>query len=88
MPEMSKPHKELRDRRSAKRDRMSHSSAKLMKNFGKAKKGGGGGKGTWGKVGDEMYIPEMDPGDPCYEHDQVSKISTHSVRCHTIIFPI
>eukprot|EP00941_MAST-03F_sp_MAST-3F-sp1_P002098 g2098.t1 len=57
-------------RKGSKRDRIAHSSAATMKNYGGAKKGGGGGKHTWGRAGDEINIPEMDPGDPCYEHEE------------------
>ena len=29
--------------------------------------GGAGGKGTWGKLGDEMDLPWVDPNDPNYD---------------------
>ena len=32
-------------------------------------KGGAGGKGTWGKFGDEMDLPWVDPRDPNYDSD-------------------
>lgn len=41
---------------------------------GAPKKGGAGGKGTWGKPGDEVNEPPIDPNDPDYvseEEDQV-----------------
>ena len=31
--------------------------------------GGAGGKGTWGKLGDEMELPWVDPNDPNYDSD-------------------
>ena len=31
--------------------------------------GGGGGKGTWGKLGCELELPWVDPKDPNYESD-------------------
>ena len=33
------------------------------------KKGGAGGKGTWGKLGCELELPWIDPNDPNYESD-------------------
>jgi programmed cell death protein 4 len=36
---------------------------------GLPKKGGGGGKGTWGKLGCELELPWVDPKDPNYESD-------------------
>lgn len=36
---------------------------------GLPKKGGAGGKGTWGKLGDEMDLPWVDPNDPNYDSD-------------------
>merc|ERR1712002_500165 len=36
---------------------------------GLPKKGGAGGKGTWGKLGDEMELPWVDPNDPNYDSD-------------------
>ena len=32
--------------------------------------GGAGGKGTWGKLGDEMDLPWVDPNDPNYDSDR------------------
>jgi len=37
---------------------------------GLPKKGGAGGKGTWGKLGDEMELPWVDPRDPNYDSDR------------------
>merc|ERR1711936_153091 len=37
---------------------------------GLPKKGGAGGKGTWGKLGDEMELPWVDPNDPNYDSDR------------------
>ena len=31
--------------------------------------GGAGGKGTWGKLGDELDLPWVDPSDPNYDSD-------------------
>jgi len=36
---------------------------------GLPKKGGAGGKGTWGKLGDEIDLPWVDPNDPNYDSD-------------------
>jgi len=36
---------------------------------GLPKKGGAGGKGTWGKLGDELELPWVDPSDPNYDSD-------------------
>jgi len=36
---------------------------------GLPKKGGAGGKGTWGKLGDELDLPWVDPSDPNYDSD-------------------
>ena len=36
---------------------------------GLPKKGGAGGKGTWGKLGCELELPWVDPNDPNYESD-------------------
>uniref|UniRef100_A0A0K2T795 Programmed cell death protein 4 n=2 Tax=Lepeophtheirus salmonis TaxID=72036 RepID=A0A0K2T795_LEPSM len=36
---------------------------------GLPKKGGGGGKGTWGKLGCELELPWVDRNDPNYESD-------------------
>lgn len=37
-----------------------------VKNRGRPKKGGGGGKGTWGKPGDELEPAVMDKGMLCW----------------------
>jgi len=35
------------------------------------KKGGAGGKGTWGKPGDEYWMSDfIDPDDPIYDPDE------------------
>lgn len=37
-------------------------------------KGGGGGKGTWGKGGlDDLYIPKMSPKDPAFDDQEENK---------------
>lgn len=38
--------------------------------YGSPKKGGGGGKGTWGKGGlGDLYVPKMSPKDPAFDPD-------------------
>ena len=39
--------------------------------------GGAGGKGTWGKLGDELELPWVDPNDPNYdsENDEDSSLN-------------
>ena len=37
---------------------------------GLPKKGGAGGKGTWGKLGDEMELPWVNSRDPNYDSDR------------------
>ena len=37
---------------------------------GLPKKGGAGGKGNWGKLGDEMELPWVDPRDPNCDSDR------------------
>lgn len=46
-------------------------SRKSRSGFGRGlpKKGGAGGKGTWGKLGCELELPWVDPNDPNYESD-------------------
>jgi len=46
-------------------------SRKSRSGFGRGlpKKGGAGGKGTWGKLGCELELPWIDPNDPNYESD-------------------
>jgi len=42
--------------------------------YGSPKKGGGGGKGTWGKGGlDDLYVPKMSPKDPGFDEIEDSK---------------
>jgi len=40
---------------------------------GLPKKNGGGGKGTWGKFGDELNLPWVDKNDPNYDSDEELK---------------
>lgn len=54
--------------RSAK-DRAQDRRPKNMKGSGKPKKGGGGGKGTWGKNGAVYEEESNDPHDPNYDSD-------------------
>merc|ERR1712198_319225 len=44
---------------------------------GLPKKGGAGGKGTWGKFGDEMDLPWVDPRDPNYgsDHEEAAEVA-------------
>lgn len=37
-----------------------------------AKKGGGGGKGTWGRPGDEAKNADLDPNDPNFDPDEAA----------------
>jgi len=54
---------------------------------GLPKKGGAGGKGTWGKLGDEMDLPWVDPNDPNYdsagEEGEVKK--TKNIKLNTLV---
>jgi len=51
--------------------RLAKNSRKSRSGFGRGlpKKGGAGGKGTWGKLGCELELPWIDPNDPNYESD-------------------
>lgn len=51
--------------------RVLKNSRKSRNGFGRGlpKKGGAGGKGTWGKFGCELDLPWVDPNDPNYESD-------------------
>eukprot|EP01006_Ploeotia_vitrea_P019326 TRINITY_DN51508_c0_g2_i1.p1 TRINITY_DN51508_c0_g2~~TRINITY_DN51508_c0_g2_i1.p1 ORF type:complete len:498 (+),score=299.88 TRINITY_DN51508_c0_g2_i1:41-1534(+) len=55
--------------RSQLRDKPRHSSAAQSPNMGGARKGGAGGKGSWGKPGDELkYVYDrLDKDDPMYD---------------------
>jgi len=52
--------------------KLSKNSRKSRNRFGRGlpKKGGGGGKGTWGKPGCELEPPWVDPNDPNYDSDE------------------
>jgi len=52
-----------------RRDKPKH-SGRLGATSG-PKKGGGGGKGTWGRPGDEAQQGEIDPNDPNYEDESL-----------------
>jgi len=58
---------------------------------GLPKKGGAGGKGTWGKLGDEMELPWVDPNDPNYdsagEEGEVgeAKATTKNIKLNTLV---
>ena len=59
--------KKERNQKSKNRDRRSNSGGYTgVKAV--AKKGGAGGKGTWGVPGmDDLIVDKMDPNDPCYD---------------------
>lgn len=42
--------------------------------------GGGGGKGTWGKLGCELELPWIDPNDPNYESDSEKADSPKAIN--------
>jgi len=52
-------------------NRVVKNSRKSRNNLGRGlpKKGGAGGKGTWGKLGGELDLPWVDPNDPNYDSD-------------------
>jgi len=56
---------------------------------GLPKKGGAGGKGTWGKLGDEMDLPWVDPNDPNYDSDPEldgeSKALKKTIKLNTLV---
>jgi len=54
--------------RAAKNSRKSRSGGR-----GLPKKNGGGGKGTWGKLGAELDLPWVDKNDPNYDSDEVQE---------------
>jgi len=51
---------------------MGKNSRKSRNGYGRGlpKKGGAGGKGTWGKLGCELEMPWVDPNDPNYVSDE------------------
>jgi len=57
--------------KSKKRDKLKHSVTGKTKSQGQARKGGAGGKGTWGKAGDEYKYDDdegyLDWKDPNYD---------------------
>lgn len=54
--------------RSAKNSRRPRNAGR-----GLPKKNGGGGKGTWGRLGDELNLPWVDKNDPNYDSDEEFK---------------
>jgi len=57
---------------------------------GLPKKGGAGGKGTWGKLGDEISLPWVDPNDPNYDSDpeaegQGGGEAERSIKLNTLV---
>ncbi|CAG0897625.1 unnamed protein product [Darwinula stevensoni] len=55
---------ELRSQKNSRRPRNGHGR-------GLPKKGGGGGKGVWGKPGSELQVQEVDEADPNYDSDSM-----------------
>jgi len=57
---------------------------------GLPKKGGAGGKGTWGKLGDEMELPWVDPNDPNYDsagEEETKEVGrgTKTIKLNTLV---
>jgi len=58
---------------------------------GLPKKGGAGGKGTWGKLGDEISLPWVDPNDPNYDSDPEAEAQgseaerSSSIKLNTLV---
>jgi len=57
---------------------------------GLPKKGGAGGKGTWGKLGGELELPWVDPNDPNYDSDnnedsENKKKKNKTVKLNTLV---
>eukprot|EP00092_Neocalanus_flemingeri_P106838 GFUD01137092.1.p1 GENE.GFUD01137092.1~~GFUD01137092.1.p1 ORF type:complete len:495 (+),score=137.49 GFUD01137092.1:152-1636(+) len=54
---------------------------------GLPKKGGAGGKGTWGKLGDEMELPWVDPNDPNYDSDgeEAAEVGKKTIKLNTLV---
>ena len=46
--------------------------------------GGAGGKGTWGKLGDEIDLPWVDPNDPNYDSDSMEGEDKKLVKINTL----
>ena len=46
--------------------------------------GGAGGKGTWGKLGDEMDLPWVDPNDPNYESESEGS-ENKTIKLNTLV---
>jgi len=68
--------------------RMMKNSKKSRSGFGRGlpKKGGAGGKGTWGKLGCEMELAWVDPNDPNYESDSEAKgTGTKETKIKTLV---
>jgi len=61
------PHTTHKSFKTDRRDKPKH-SGRLGATSG-PKKGGGGGKGTWGRPGDEAQETALDPNDPNYDED-------------------
>merc|ERR1711884_67463 len=62
--------------------RTAKNSRKSRSGFGRGlpKKGGAGGKGTWGKLGCELELPWIDPNDPNYESDSEKAESPKAIN--------
>lgn len=65
-----------------KGSRIAKNSRKSRSGFGRGlpKKGGAGGKGTWGKLGCELELPWIDPNDPNYESDSEKADSPKAIN--------
>lgn len=68
-----------------KGSRVAKNSRKSRSGFGRGlpKKGGAGGKGTWGKLGCELELPWIDPNDPNYESDSEKADSPKAINGKT-----
>ena len=57
---------------------------KIKDNTKSVSLGGAGGKGTWGKLGDEIDLPWVDPNDPNYDSDTVEGEDKKLVKLNTL----
>jgi len=65
---------------ASKNAQVNKNSRKSRNGLGRGlpKKGGAGGKGTWGKLGCELELPWVDPNDPNYESDGDDNIANEA----------
>ena len=76
----SQPGHPSKDQEPVSRKHLHNSVAKDGQKAGATtKKGGAGGKGTWGKVGDEFDAPvgPIDKKDPMYDEEEDDKRTTY-----------